>query len=487
MSLPNGRHSRLVSRRVAPPRLTRRGLLKAFGPAALLMLPIARSMGYVAGGSFASAPRFVMFFRGASFHSPTVHDIRSLDALDGTPLAPLAGQQGDLVLFQNMHIHGGSPKSDGYKEEHGAGLIGCTTGNSYHYYENDSYMAYTDHESIDVRIRDHYQTRPELAQLPFSSLHIGAGARSDCDSCGLGQRYISYRKREQGDDYYSNAIEPVQDAGQVYDQLMQRISLICSADSNQPSSDSEAISQILERKRSVLDFRLEDVRDAQRALGVDSEHARKLEGLLEGWREVEAGLEGAPSSGVPGTVAACPAAAEFAGRGDRTASCDELDSVHDQMIALIQLAFSWDLTRVVAFTLSGASSGHSWPSKGIRQAHHSLEHGGDIEGLNTMGQYFSGKFAKLLDALRAVDDGDGHTALFNSSIILGMECWSDGDHSLRNIPFIFAGQGGGRFETGRIVDADGRSNNDLLVAIQNAAGIESEVFGLESLCKGAII
>ena len=29
-----------------------------------------------------------------------------------------------------MNIHGGSPKTDGYKEEHAAGLIGCTTGNS---------------------------------------------------------------------------------------------------------------------------------------------------------------------------------------------------------------------------------------------------------------------------------------------------------------------------------------------------------------------
>jgi hypothetical protein len=110
-----------------------------------------------------------------------------------------------------------------------------------------------------------------------------------------------------------------------------------------------------------------------------------------------------------------------------------------------------------------------------------------VQGLNTMGRYFSGKFARLLDSLKNVDDGNGETALHNSSVILGMECWSDGGHYLRDIPFIFAGQGGGQFQTGRIVDAGGRNNNDLLVSVQNAAGIESDVYGLQSLCQGPII
>ena len=97
-----------------------------------------------------------------------------------------------------MSIHGGSPKTDGYQEEHAAGLIGCVTGNSYHYSKNDSYYAYTDNESIDIAIANHYQTIPQLANLPFASLHVGAGAHSDADNVGLGQRYISYRNRAGG-------------------------------------------------------------------------------------------------------------------------------------------------------------------------------------------------------------------------------------------------------------------------------------------------
>src|SRR5262245_4821045 len=100
-------------------------------------------------------------------------------------------------------------------------------------------------------------------------------------------------------------------------------------------------------------------------------------------------------------------------------NCDQLAPVADQMIALIKLAFEWDLTRVVAFTLSGASSSHRWPSMGVDKTHHTLEHSNDVAGQNIMTTYFAQKFALLLSSLKAIDDGGGQTALFNSSIVLG--------------------------------------------------------------------
>lgn len=471
--------------------LTRRDLIRSFGALAFVLTPVARSMGYVAGGSFQGAPRFVMFFKGGSFH-PASTAPSSISDLSGTPLAPLQDFSQDLILFKKMRIHGGSPKTDGYKEEHAAGLIGCTTGNSYHYSQNDSYYAYTDNESIDIAIANHYQSRAELAALPISSLHIGAGAHSDADNVGLGQRYISYRKREAGDALYGNAIEPIQDAGQVYDMLMQRINLLCSSESNQPQTDTSALQATLRRKQSVIDFHLEDIEDAKRALGMDTEHAHKLDGLIEGWREVEqltqAELDAAVN-GTPTGSTACPTLQRPTGNGQNKLNCDDLSPIHDQMTSLIRLAFEWDLTRVVAYTLSGASSGQRWPSQGVDKAHHSLEHSNDVQGLNIMGRFYAEKFAGLLAALRGIDDGDGHTALYNSSLILGMECWSDSSsgHYLTDIPFMLAGQGGGAFQTGRIVDAGDRNNNDLLISVQNASGISSDVFGLESLCQGPIV
>jgi hypothetical protein len=475
-----------------PARLTRRELMKRFGLLAFALSPVARAMGQLAPSSFSRAPRFVMFFKGGSYHPASTRPA-SLSDLAGTPLAPLAPHASDIVLFRGMRIHGGSPKSDGYMEEHGAGLMGCVTGNSYKYTRNDAYYVYTDHESIDIAIADAYQARPELAALPFPSLHIGAGAHSDADNVGLGQRFISFRKRKAGDATYGNAIEPVQDAGQVYDKLMQRVTLVCGKVSNQPSGDRTKLEAALQRKQSLLDFRLQDIADAKRTLGMDSEHARKLDGLVDGWREVERSVKAEQASlggmAAAGVTRACPQGTRPSGNGQNQLNCDQLSPIHDQMVDLIKLAFEWDLTRVVAFTLSGASSGQRWPSQGVNQAHHTLEHSNNVNGQNIMGRYYSEKFARLLAALKGIDDGDGKTALYNSSVLLGMECWSDSanGHYLRDIPFIFAGQGAGAFQTGRIIDAAGRSNNDLLVSIQNASGIMSNVFGLESLCKGPIL
>ena len=163
--------------------LTRRDLIKRFGFVAFLLTPVARAMGYIAGGTFAGAPRFLMFFKGGSFH-PASTSPTSITNLAGTPIALLQPHANDIILFKNMNIHGGSPKTDGYKEEHAAGLIGCTTGNSYHYSKNDSYYAYTDFESIDITIANHYKATLAIANLSFASLHIGADAHSDADKIG---------------------------------------------------------------------------------------------------------------------------------------------------------------------------------------------------------------------------------------------------------------------------------------------------------------
>ena len=266
--------------------LTRRDLIKRFGFVAFLLTPVARAMGYIAGGTFVGAPRFLMFFKGGSFH-PASTNPSAITSLAGTPIAPLQPHSSDIILFKSMNIHGGSPKTDGYKEEHAAGLIGCTTGNSYHYSKNDSYYAYTDFESIDITIANHYKATPATANLPFASLHVGAGAHSDADSVGLGQRYISYRARQAGDAQYGNAIEPIQDAGQVYDTLMERVNLLCAGASNQPATDTSKVRAALARKKSLIDFRLADIADAKRVLGMDSAHAHQLDGLVDGWREVE--------------------------------------------------------------------------------------------------------------------------------------------------------------------------------------------------------
>ena len=68
---------------------------------------------------------------------------------------------------------------------------------------------------------------------------------------------------------------------------MARVTAICAKDSNQPATDNAQLRAALERRKSLLDFRLADIADAKRSLGMDSVHAQKLDGLVDGWREVE--------------------------------------------------------------------------------------------------------------------------------------------------------------------------------------------------------
>jgi hypothetical protein len=476
--------------------LTRRQLIKSFGLSALLLQPVLRSMAYAAETPFAAAPRYILFFKGGAY-TPSRTNPATLADLGGTPLAALTPHASDVILFRNMNIHGGSPKSDGYSEEHAAGVIGCSTGNSYKYFKNDAYFAYTDNESIDVRIANHYKTRADLKHVPLASLHVGGGAHSDADQVGVGSRFISFRNRQAGDTRYGNAIEPLQDCGQVYDLLMRSAVMSCAGQSNQPQREAAALNSALAQRASVVDFILADIKDAKRRYGLDSEHAHKLDGMLETWSETEksirqqAGADGTTKGALRqgGASPACTASARPTGNGANKFNLDHLSGVHDQMIAMIKLAFELDLTRVVAFTLSGGSSGQTWPSRGVHSAHHQLEHSGNTDALAKLDSYYTEKFAGLLTALKSIDDGGGKTALHNSSVFLGMECWSNSSsgHYLTNIPFVFAGQGGGRFKTGRIVNANGRNNNDLHISCLNAAGIDTKTFGLQSLCQGPII
>lgn len=474
--------------------LSRRDLIKKYGLAALFLQPVLRSMAYAAETPLSSAPRYILFFKGGSFY-PSRTNPSSLTNLAGTPIAPLQAHANDIILFKNMNIHGGSPKSDGYQEEHAAGIFGCTTGNRYKYSKNDAYYAYTDHESIDVRIANHYKSRADLKDVPIASLHLGGGAHSDADNVGVGNRYISFRNRQAGDQRYGNAIEPIQDSGQVYDLLMRTAGNTCNKMSNQPKGDVVKMEAALTQRSSVVDFMKQDLDDAKRRFGMDSEHARKLDGLVENLSQSEKTVrkaEKVEAQKVAVTQAAkqqCTIPARMAANGANKKNLDDLSPVHDQMISMIKLAFEMDLTRVVAFTLSGASSGQTWPSRGVHKAHHTLEHNGDVDGLVKIDTYYSEKFAGLLTALKSVDDGGGKTALYNSSVFLGMECWSNSSsgHYLKNIPFVFAGQGGGRFTTGRILDAHGRNNNDVHLSCLHAAGDKANSFGLASLCKGPIL
>lgn len=480
--------------------LTRRELIQKFGILGFLLHPLVRSMAYASAPAGANPPRFVMIMKGGGYQPGQLAGISTPLNMAGTPLAPLQPSGADLILFKNMHITGGS--TYGGNEEHGCGLIGCVTGDitKYQSGHSDSYFAYTDNESIDTRIAREYATNPATKTL-IDQLVIG-GSYSDSDETGLGQKYFSFKQRRTGQTgYYDNANPPTEDPALLYDALMRKISTICVALSNQPLRAGQSFRAAVNREKAIIGFQIQDINDAKAYLGMDSEHSHKLDGMLEGWSALDQSMAKLQAAGVA-DLPACPKLSRPVGAMGsklsslyRSGNLDKIGLYHDYFIQLIQLAFQWDLTRVVAFSLGAPSNGQSYPSQKVNSAHHNLEHSGDDASLAKIDRYYSEKIQMLLTSLSSVRDPDNNSMLYNSTIVQVSECWSnpknsingDGDHSLKQVPFLLAGQGGGHFTTGQVVDARSRSINDLWLSCLAASGVSATSFGAARFCKGPIV
>ena len=100
-------------------------------------------------------------------------------------------------------------------------------------------------------------------------------------------------------------------------------------------------------------------------------------------------------------------------------------------------------------------------------------------------QWYMTKLAYLVDKLKAIPEGTG--TLFDNTMILACSEHGVGwQHSPTNIPFMIVG-GKWAFETGRYLQLDDASNNDLLTSICHAMGAtDIEKFGDPQFCKGPL-
>ena len=412
-----------------------------------------------------------------------------------------------------MNIHGGSPKSDGYKEEHAAGVIGCTTGNSYKYFEERRLFRLHRQRIDRCAHRQSLQEprRPEgrAAGEPAYRRRRAFGCRSvSASATATFHSAIALA----GDTRYGNAIEPIQDAGQVYDMLMRAAEWrrVRPPPTSRAATRARCHGRADAHAPSVVDFILEaDIKDAKRRFGMDSEHARKLDGMLENClssrrsrRFEKAGEAAEGRRRRRGKTADSASAKPARWRCTRPTGNGANKLEPRPVVAGARPDDQPDQAGV----RDGPDARRGVHAVGrieradVAEPRHpqarttQLEHNGDVDGLVKIDTYYSEKFAGLLTALKSVDDGGGRSLRSTTApSFLGMECWSEfsssGHYLTRHIPFVFAGQGGGRFKTGRIIDAKGRNNNDVLVACQNAAGIEAirPRSASPSLCQGAIM
>lgn len=154
---------------------------------------------------------------------------------------------------------------------------------------------------------------------------------------------------------------------------------------------------------------------------------------------------------------------------------------------LLALALACDVTRVASlqWTRSASPMVFSWERVSIE--HHELSHHADDDAsaradLTTIHRWYAQQFARLLGRLEATVAGPGVTLLDQSVIVWGNELGQGNTHSHRSVPFVVAGGGGGTLQSG-LLDTNGGSHAELLLACAQAAGAPLTTFGDPTFCQ----
>lgn len=227
--------------------------------------------------------------------------------------------------------------------------------------------------------------------------------------------------------------------------------------------------QRMERRKSVLDFVLEDVRSLNRDLGHNDR--QKLDEYLAGVRKIEQQIEKAGQYKLPDPTGPMP-----------TGIPEDHEKHVDLMYDLMALAFQTDSTRVVSYCVAPEGSNRPFLNLGIPEGHHYLtHHSGNQEKILKVVKienWYMQRFARFLQTLDAMKDSDGTSVLDNSMIVYGCGIGDGNKHNHDELPVVVAGGGGGTLKPGQHVKL-GTSTpmTNLYLAMLDRMGVKAERVG----------
>ena len=229
-----------------------------------------------------------------------------------------------------------------------------------------------------------------------------------------------------------------------------------------------ARSERLRKRRSILDYVLEDSKQLERDLGVTDR--RKLDEFQTSVREIER------------RIAAASDAAPDIPDVDRPAGIPRQVGEHaDLMYDMLLLAFKMDITRVSTFMLGTAGSNRAHPELGIKAGHHHLSHHrGDpdmIEQIRKIDRFNVERFARFIAELQATPEGDG--SLLDNCMVMYGSGISDGNrHDHNDLPILLAGDGGGSIDSGRLIRYERETPLcNLYIGLLERLGCDVDSFG----------
>ncbi len=210
-----------------------------------------------------------------------------------------------------------------------------------------------------------------------------------------------------------------------------------------------------QQDKSVIDAILSDAADLRRA--VSQSDQRKLDEYLDSVRDVEQRLARANERG------------ELQGwrptleKPDRARPADGIPQDIGEhmrlMCDIMLLGFQTDTTRVTTLKLNNDHSSLRFPNLGVDyMIHHLLSHS-DTEDWLKVNQFFVEQLAYLAKRMQSIQEGE--RTLLDNTMLLFCSSMMNGGHDASQLPVIMLGKGGGRVETGRVLNYREDSNRQM--------------------------
>jgi hypothetical protein len=204
--------------------------------------------------------------------------------------------------------------------------------------------------------------------------------------------------------------------------------------------------------QNKLDEYLESVRDVEQRIASAGQR-----GELQGWKPtLDKPNVPRPADGVPQDIA------------------EHMRLMSDILV----LAFQTDTTRVVTLKLNNDHSSLRFPHLAVDyMIHHLLSHSDTADWLK-VNQFFIQQLGYIADKLDAIQEGE-RTALDNSMLMFCSSMMT-GNHNNNELPVVMLGRGGGKIETGRVLDYSGQEQRQmcrLYLSMMDKMGLKRDAFG----------
>lgn len=232
--------------------------------------------------------------------------------------------------------------------------------------------------------------------------------------------------------------------------------------------------EVHQQDQSVLDAVLGDAADLRRH--VSQADRRKLDEYLDSVRDVEDRIA---QAGKRGELQGWRPTLE---KPDRERPADGIPQDIGEhmrlMCDILLLGFQTDTTRVTTLKLNNDHSSLRFPNLGVDyMIHHLLSHS-DTEDWLKVNQFFVEQLAYIAQRMQKIQEGDG--TLLDNSMLLFCSSMMNGGHDASQLPVVMLGKGGGRIETGKVLDYRNDPNRQmcrLFLSVLDKFDLHPEQFG----------